>query len=53
MNYKVNDYTNWICLCREVDDKCKGSLDRMLNIWKERGVFEADFIEFVRMQLSK
>lgn len=38
---------------REVDPKMKGSMERMLTIWGERGVFDMDFIERIKKSIRK
>lgn len=38
---------------KESDDKMKGSLDRLLGIWVERGVYEIEFLDSVRKAMCK
>merc|ERR1711894_253480 len=37
---------------READGKMKGQVDRLVNIWKERGVFNADFTNQLKKTLG-
>lgn len=37
---------------RDADDKTKSSMERMLNIWVERNVFEADFVDKVKRAMA-
>lgn len=38
---------------READDKIRGSMERMISIWKERGVFDDELIEKLRQAMGK
>ncbi|XP_046549445.1 regulation of nuclear pre-mRNA domain-containing protein 1B-like isoform X2 [Haliotis rubra] len=37
---------------KDADDKTKRSLERVLNIWQERGVYVKDFIRSMKQQLT-
>ncbi|XP_067652398.1 regulation of nuclear pre-mRNA domain-containing protein 1B-like [Haliotis asinina] len=37
---------------KDADDKTKRSLERVLNIWQERGVYVKDFIKSMKQQLT-
>nr|XP_023692124.1 regulation of nuclear pre-mRNA domain-containing protein 1B-like isoform X2 [Paramormyrops kingsleyae] len=38
--------------CREADDGCKKHMERLLNIWQERGVYRADFIQQLKLAIE-
>jgi regulator of Ty1 transposition protein 103 len=42
-----------ISFSREADAKTKDSMNRMLNIWKERNVFEEELIEKARIGMQR
>lgn len=37
---------------KDADEKTKGSMERILNIWAERGVFDVDFVEKVKKHMA-
>ncbi|XP_048874039.1 regulation of nuclear pre-mRNA domain-containing protein 1B-like [Brienomyrus brachyistius] len=39
-------------VAREVDDSCKKHLERLLNIWQERSLYRADFIQQLRLAIE-
>ena len=41
-----------ISFFRDADDKTKGSLERLVNIWKERGVFDKEVIYAIKDKLK-
>lgn len=47
---------NYFCfllpLCREADDGCKKQMERLLNIWKERSLYRADFIQQLKLAIE-
>jgi len=38
---------------KEADDKIKGSLDRLLAVWLERGVYEAELLDKIKRHMNK
>ena len=52
------NYTHFFIICvyksssSEADGKMKGQVDRLVNIWKERGVFNADFTNQLKKTLG-
>ena len=49
----VSHLINLCFFFRDADDKTKGSMGRLLNIWQERGVFDQDFIGNLKSVLGK
>lgn len=47
---------NYFCfrlpLYREGDDGCKKQMERLLNIWKERSLYRADFIQQLKLAIE-
>ncbi|KAI1890421.1 hypothetical protein AGOR_G00153540 [Albula goreensis] len=39
-------------VAREADDGCKKHMERLLNIWKERGVYRSDFIQQLKLAIE-
>lgn len=39
--------------CRDVDEKAKGSMERLVKIWEERSVFDKDFSNHLKKTFSK
>ena len=37
---------------READDGCKKQMERLLNIWKERALYRADFIQQLKLAIE-
>ena len=38
---------------RDVDEKAKGSMERLVKIWEDRGVFDKDFINGLKKVFAK
>lgn len=38
---------------REVDEKTAGSIERLLTVWNERGIYDTAFIDDLKRTLSK
>jgi len=38
--------------CREADDGSKKHMERLLNIWKERALYRADFIQQLKLAIE-
>jgi len=38
---------------KDADDKIKGSLDRLLAVWLERGVYEAELLDKIKRHMNK
>jgi len=38
---------------KDADDKIKGSLDRLLAVWLERGVYEAEMLDKIKRHMNK
>ena len=38
---------------KDADDKTRGSLDRLLAVWLERGVYEAELLDKIRRHMNK
>ena len=38
---------------KDADDKMRGSLDRLLAVWLERGVYEAELLDKIRRHMNK
>lgn len=49
----LNCLKNLFCVYRQVEDSTKASMDRLVNIWKERGVFEPSLTATLKQILSK
>lgn len=41
-----------LSLYREADDGCKKQMERLLNIWKERTLYRADFIQQLKLAIE-
>ncbi|ELU15174.1 hypothetical protein CAPTEDRAFT_187036, partial [Capitella teleta] len=41
------------CASKEADEKTRDSMNRMLNIWKERNVFDEELIEKARIGMQR
>uniref|UniRef100_G3NSN3 Regulation of nuclear pre-mRNA domain containing 1B n=1 Tax=Gasterosteus aculeatus TaxID=69293 RepID=G3NSN3_GASAC len=39
-------------VAREADDGCKKHMERLLNIWKERALYRADFIQQLKLAIE-
>lgn len=39
-------------VAREADDGCKRPMERLLNIWKERALYRADFIQQLKLAIE-
>uniref|UniRef100_A0A672G323 CID domain-containing protein n=1 Tax=Salarias fasciatus TaxID=181472 RepID=A0A672G323_SALFA len=39
-------------VAREADDGCKKHMERLLNIWKERSLYRADFIQQLKLAIE-
>ena len=39
-------------VCREADGSCKKPMERLLNIWKERALYRADFIQQLKLAIE-
>lgn len=44
---------NKYCVFREVDEKTAGSIERLLTVWNERGIYDTAFIDDLKRTLSK
>lgn len=38
--------------CSEGDGNCKKHMERLLNIWKERSLYRADFIQQLKLAIE-
>lgn len=38
--------------CSEADENCKKHMERLLNIWKERSLYRADFIQQLKLAIE-
>lgn len=38
--------------CSETDESCKKQMERLLNIWKERSLYRADYIQQLKLAIE-
>ena len=38
--------------CRDAGEKQKGSMDRILNIWEDRGVYGKEYMKKLRQEIG-
>lgn len=52
VKYKIKKNSSFF-FNRELEEKTKIRMERLCNIWKERGVFDADFVEILKANIRK
>ncbi|XP_053500045.1 regulation of nuclear pre-mRNA domain-containing protein 1B isoform X2 [Ictalurus furcatus] len=41
-----------VCVYRETDESCRKHMERLLNIWQERSLYRADFIQQLKLAIE-